>query len=182
VDDEALATLVSLLRLAQPLAKNQLQRLFLNLCWDAGTRGATLRILLSLLRAPAAAEGAAAAAAAAAAGAGGEPGAAAPRSLADALQARPPAARARRACGSGYRTGGVQSPAYAALWQARGLLLARMVAVSQQEALSVCFCLARSRGVLLARGAHCLLPYMARLYLHRARGRCAVTSGDGAAL
>ncbi|KAK9821448.1 hypothetical protein WJX81_000342 [Elliptochloris bilobata] len=80
VDDEALATLVSLLRLSQPLAKNQLQRLFLNLCWHPDTRKATLRILLSLLRAPPAAGRAAAAR-----GSAAQPSEA-PRSLADAMQ------------------------------------------------------------------------------------------------
>ena len=79
MDDDALATLVSLLRLSQPLAKNQLQRLFLNLCWHPDTRKATLRILLSLLRAPPSAG------AGAARGATGE-APDIPRSLTDALQ------------------------------------------------------------------------------------------------
>lgn len=52
VDDDALVTLISLLRVSSPLVKQHLQRLFLNLCEDKATMESTLRILLSLLRAP----------------------------------------------------------------------------------------------------------------------------------
>lgn len=52
LDDDALVTLISLLRINSQVAKGLLQRLFLNLCEDRATMESTLRILLSLLRAP----------------------------------------------------------------------------------------------------------------------------------
>ncbi len=52
VDEDALVTLVSLLRVSSQQAKGHLQKLFINLCEDRATMESTLRILLSLLRAP----------------------------------------------------------------------------------------------------------------------------------
>ncbi|BDA45426.1 probable E3 ubiquitin-protein ligase HUWE1 [Coccomyxa sp. Obi] len=52
VDEDALVTLVSLLRVSSQQAKGHLQKLFINLCEDRVTMESTLRILLSLLRAP----------------------------------------------------------------------------------------------------------------------------------
>ncbi|EFJ18137.1 ubiquitin-protein ligase, UPL1 [Selaginella moellendorffii] len=50
VDEQAVKTLVRLLRLAQPLIKGLLQRLLSNLCVHSGTRSALLRLLLDMLR------------------------------------------------------------------------------------------------------------------------------------
>lgn len=52
VDEDALVTLVSLLRVSSQQAKGHLQKLFINLCEDRATMESTLQILLSLLRAP----------------------------------------------------------------------------------------------------------------------------------
>ena len=52
MEEQDLQTLVSLMRISQPIAKQLLQRLFLNLCAHPITRVASLRMLLSLLRAP----------------------------------------------------------------------------------------------------------------------------------
>jgi hypothetical protein len=46
--------LISVLRTSQPLTKNQLQKLFLNLCSHSQTRRSILQMLLSLIRAQAA--------------------------------------------------------------------------------------------------------------------------------
>ena len=51
MDEQALLNLVAVLRLPVPIAKGCLPRLFLNLSLHNSTRGALLRILLSLLRA-----------------------------------------------------------------------------------------------------------------------------------
>ncbi|KAK9156355.1 hypothetical protein Sjap_003835 [Stephania japonica] len=50
LDANALQALVRLLRLAQPLGKGLLERLFLNLCAHSVTRAALLRILLDLIK------------------------------------------------------------------------------------------------------------------------------------
>ena len=44
--------LVALLRVSSPLAKSQLQRLFLNLCQHNATMRAAVQIVMCLLRAP----------------------------------------------------------------------------------------------------------------------------------
>ena len=56
IDEGDVEVLVSLLRLPQPLAKQTLQRVFLNLCGHQQTRQAALQLLVSLLRAPAVSE------------------------------------------------------------------------------------------------------------------------------
>ena len=86
VDEHALVLLVALLRVSSPLAKSQLQRLFLNLCQHNATMHSAVQIIMCLLRAPLSADEASAAR---------PPGPPAappeqPASLADALQVGEP--------------------------------------------------------------------------------------------
>ena len=82
MDEHALVLLVALLRVSSPLAKSQLQRLFLNLCQHNATMHSAVQIIMCLLRAPLSADEASAQRPP------GPPAAppAEPASLADALQ------------------------------------------------------------------------------------------------
>lgn len=53
MDEEAIATLVQLMRLMQPLAKTHMQKLFNNICMHSQSRPAALGMFMSLLRAAA---------------------------------------------------------------------------------------------------------------------------------
>jgi hypothetical protein len=88
--------LISVLRTSQPLTKNQLQKLFLNLCSHSATRRSILQMLLSLIRAQAAEQeqqqaGVAATSAAAATAAAAEASSPATRDMEVSTGGAPPA-------------------------------------------------------------------------------------------